>query len=111
MRGHEAVTRALIHRRYHGLVRRALLALCLVACGSPGATPVDAPPDVEVDAAELVAPDVDTPLDAPTDAPADAFVPLGDPLAALLALPGTCTGDGWCWLHPAPEGNSISSIF
>nr|HEX4315787.1 hypothetical protein [Kofleriaceae bacterium] len=45
--------------------------------------------------------DAATPVDAMS--PVDAGAP-GDPVAALKALPGTCSLDGWCWQSPTPSG-------
>lgn len=46
----------------------------------------------------------------PGDGPVDPG-PEGDPLAALAALPGLCSADGWCWRWPAPHGNDYVRVF
>jgi len=73
-----------------------ILLIVLTACGSsrnptaPDAGPADAGPGA----------------DAPLDAAA-----LGDPFAALLALPAACSTDRWCWRAPRPAGNDYSRVF
>ncbi|HVK77661.1 MAG TPA: hypothetical protein VM734_30360 [Kofleriaceae bacterium] len=76
------------------------------ACGSPpGAGPDDAAPADDAATADGAV-DAAPPIDAP---PTDA-APLGDPFAELVALPGTCTTDGWCWRTPTPHGNDYVRV-
>jgi hypothetical protein len=69
-------------------------ALALAACGGPSH---DGPPGPDAGAGDA-APPPDT-------------VPLGDPFAALQALPATCTADHWCWRTPRPAGNDYDRVY
>ncbi|HVK78102.1 MAG TPA: hypothetical protein VM734_32565, partial [Kofleriaceae bacterium] len=81
-----------------------LVLLLLAACGST-------PPGSSPDADDVDGGDVDAPaIDAPDDPGPDAAPP-GDPFAALRALPGMCSADGWCWRTPTPHGNDYVRVF
>jgi hypothetical protein len=83
--------------------REAAFAVAIVAaCGTPRARPTD-------DASFAA----DATHDATTDATDAPEAPAGtmDPFAALQAMPGTCTSDGWCWTFPTPTGNRYTGVF
>jgi hypothetical protein len=75
---------------------RLLVLAIAVACSAPR-------PRVQSDGP--------TTPDAAIDAPSDATPAPPDPLAALAAMPGTCTSDGWCWRFPTPTGNRYFGVF
>ncbi|MCW5806927.1 MAG: hypothetical protein KIT31_31500 [Deltaproteobacteria bacterium] len=76
-------------------MRAVWLLAVVAACG----TPPDAGPD----------PDGPAVPDAPSpDGPGE---PLGDPFAALRAMPGTCSADGWCFRWPTPAVNTIRDVY
>jgi hypothetical protein len=77
-----------------------MFASALVACSSPRARPPDGAPPAD-------APADTTAIDAPADAPDQP----PDPFAALQAMPGTCTADGWCWRFPQPTANRYFSVY
>ena len=83
-----------MNRAMNRAVLGALAALALTGCGSSGR---GAQPDAG-------------PADAAIDAPPDAG-PLGDPFAALAALPATCSIDRWCWRRPTPAGNDYGRVY
>jgi len=80
--------------------RTVVWLILLVACSSkpPLASSGDAGDSMDA---------AGTPGDA---GPVDAAPP-GDPFAALVALPGMCSVDGWCWRWPTPHGNNYVRVF
>lgn len=75
-----------------------VVAVLAAACGSR-------PPDLPADDAALPEADAQGSPDAP--GPGGS----GDPFAALQALPGMCSADGWCWQQPTPHGNDYDHVF
>lgn len=68
--------------------RYVLTAVMLVGCGSTS-----------------------TPTGVGEDPPDDPVVPaVGDPVAALRALPAACSTDHWCWRRPTPRGTRFTAV-
>jgi len=89
------------------------ITLLLVGCGdsettSPAPVPAgDAADDTVADAGTDALPDASN--DVAQDSPEDTVEGGND--APDSATPGpVCSGDGWCWSNPLPQGNSIWAI-